>query len=90
MRGLRSLDPLLRGSGGDWQQAMPITHEQMSSAPNVPTWQGVRTTQYAYVKFQGGGTEVYNMAQDPGQTHNIAGANPSLTQKHGAIMPDPG
>ena len=81
----RSLDPLLRGSGGNWRQAMPITHEQMGSAPNVPTWQGVRTTRYAYIKFQGGGTEVYDMTQDPGQTRNIAGANPSLTQKLAAL-----
>jgi N-acetylglucosamine-6-sulfatase len=81
----RSLVPLLRGSGGGWRQAVPITHERMSSAPNVPTWQGVRTTQYAYWKFQGGGTELYDMSVDPEQRHNIAGANPSLTQKLAAL-----
>src|SRR5207245_127966 len=63
----RSLDPLLRGSGGSWRQAMPITHERMGSAPNVPTWQGVRTTRYAYWKYQGGAAQLYDMTQDPGQ-----------------------
>jgi N-acetylglucosamine-6-sulfatase len=81
----RSLDPLLRGSSGSWRQAMPITHEQMSSAPNVPTWQGVRTTQYAYWKYQGGAAQLYDMTKDAGQTHNIAGASPTLTQKLAAL-----
>ena len=81
----RSLAPLLRGSGGGWRQAVPITHERMGSAPGVPSWQGVRTTRYAYWKYQGGGTELYDMTQDPGQKHNIAGANPALTQKLAAL-----
>ena len=81
----RSLDPPLKGSGGGWRQALPITHERMSSAPGVPSWQGVRTTQYAYWKYQGGGTEVYDMAHDPGQRQNIAGTNPALTQKLAAL-----
>jgi N-acetylglucosamine-6-sulfatase len=79
----RSLAPLLRGSGdlARWRQAMGITHQRMGSAPGVPSWQGVRTTQYAYWKFQGGATELYDMVQDPGQRHNIAGADPTLLQK---------
>jgi arylsulfatase A-like enzyme len=77
----RSLAPLLKGAGGGWRQAVPITHERMGSAPTVPSWRGVRTIQYLYVEFQGGGAEVYDMVQDPGQRHNIAGANPALTQK---------
>ena len=79
----RSLAPLLRGSGGPtrWRQVMGITHERMGSAPGVPSWRGVRTTQYAYWQFQGGATELYDMVQDPGQRHNIAGADPTLLQK---------
>ena len=60
---------------------MPITHERMGSAPGVPSWRGVRTTQYAYWQLQGGATELYDMVQDPGQRHNIAGADPTLLQK---------
>src|SRR4051812_36039429 len=82
----RSLAPLLRGSTpAAWRQAMPITHERMSSAPNVPSWQGVRTTRYAYFAFQGGGTELYDMAQDPDQRRNIAGADPALTRSLAAL-----
>ena len=78
----RSLAPLLRGSGsGGWRQAVGITHERMGSAPGVPSWQGVRTTQYAYWKFQDGATELYDMVQDAGQRHNIAGADPTLLQE---------
>lgn len=77
----RSLAPLLRGAGGGWRKALPITHERMSSAPNVPSWEGVRTERYTYVRFEGRGTEVYDMAQDPGQKRNIAGTNPTLTKQ---------
>jgi arylsulfatase A-like enzyme len=76
----RSLAPLLRGGGGGWRHAFPITHERMSSAPNVPSWQGVRTDEYMYVRYQGGGTEVYDLANDPRETRNIAGADPALTR----------
>jgi len=83
----RSLAPLLRGSGGPvgWRQAMGITHERMGSAPGVPSWRGVRTTRYAYWKFQGGGAEVYDMGVDREQKRNIAVADPALTRKLAAL-----
>jgi N-acetylglucosamine-6-sulfatase len=82
----RSLAPLLRGSPPTtWRQATGITHERMGSAPGVPSWQGVRTTRYAYFRFQGGGAEVYDMSVDPGQRRNIAGVDPALTRKLAAL-----
>ncbi len=78
----RSLAPLLRGSTpATWRQAMPISHTAMSSAPDVPSWQGVRTTRYAYWKAKGGSAQLYDMQLDPNQRHNIVTGNPSLTQK---------
>lgn len=80
----RSFAPLLRASPpapGAWRQATPIAHTATNSAPGVSSWKGVRTTQYAYVKFEGGATEVYDMVADPGQRTNIAGNNPGLTAK---------
>ena len=78
----RSLTPLLRGSTpATWRQAMPISHTAMSSAPDVPSWQGVRTTRYAYWKAKGGSAQLYDMQLDPNQRHNIVTGNPSLTQK---------
>lgn len=64
-----------------WRQATPIAHTATDSAPGVPSWRGVRTTRYAYVKYEGGATEVYDMVVDPSQRTNIAAANPSLTSK---------
>jgi len=82
----RSLAPLLRGSApAGWRQATPITHERMGSAPGVPSWRGVRTTRYAYWKFQGGGAEVYDMGVDREQRRNIAVAAPALTRKLAAL-----
>ena len=82
----RSFAPLLGGSPpAVWRQAMRITHEHMGSAPLVPSWQGVRTTRYAYFKFQGGAAQLYDMAQDPGQKRNIAAANPALVRKLAAL-----
>jgi hypothetical protein len=34
-----------------------------------------------YWKYQRGATALYDMARDPGQTRNIAGANPVLVRK---------
>jgi N-acetylglucosamine-6-sulfatase len=81
----RSLAPLLGGGGGSWRHAVPITHRAMSSAPNVPSWDGVRTDQYMYVKYQGGGVEVYDLQADPGEKRNIAGSDPGLTQRLAAL-----
>jgi arylsulfatase A-like enzyme len=82
----RSLAPLLRGSPpAAWRQATPITHERMGSAPGVPSWRGVRTTRYAYWQPQGGAAELYDMAHDADQRHNIAGADPALTRKLAAL-----
>ena len=82
----RSLAPLLRGSApAGWRQATPITHERMASAPGVPSWRGVRTTRYAYWTFEGGGTELYDMARDVNQRRNIAGDNPALTRELAAL-----
>jgi arylsulfatase A-like enzyme len=82
----RSLAPLLRGSApAGWRQATPITHERMASAPGVPSWRGVRTTRYAYWTFEGGGTELYDMAGDVNQRRNIAGDNPALTRELAAL-----
>jgi N-acetylglucosamine-6-sulfatase len=81
----RSLAPLLGGGGGSWRHVVPITHRAMSSAPNVPSWDGVRTDQYMYVKYQGGGVEVYDLQADPGEKRNIAGSDPGLTQRLAAL-----
>jgi N-acetylglucosamine-6-sulfatase len=82
----RSLAPLLGGGGGAWRHAVPITHRAMSSAPNVPSWDGVRTDDgFMYVKYQGGGTEVYDLGADPSEKHNIAGSDPALTQRLAAL-----
>ncbi len=80
----RSFAPLLGASPPSpqgWRQATPIAHTATNSAPGVPSWRGVRTTRYAYVEFEGGPTEVYDVAADPGQRKNIAATDPALTGK---------
>jgi hypothetical protein len=51
----------------------------------VPSWKGVRTTRYAYFKFEGRPAELYDMPADPNQRTNIAEANPTLVAKLAAL-----
>lgn len=80
----RSLVPLLGETPpppARWRQAMPIAHTRTDSASGVPSWQGVRTARYTYVRFAGGPTELYDTAADPRQRDNLARGNPGLVRR---------
>ena len=73
-----SLTPLLTGTvPPGWQQAVLV--EQPASALTQPARSGhppnfaaVRTATSLYVSYAGGGQEYYNLANDPGELHNLA------------------
>ncbi len=35
--------------------------------------QGIRTAQYAYIRYNDGQSELYDLAMDPNEMHNVAG-----------------
>ena len=44
----------------------------------IPDYVGVRTTRYLYVEYVNGDRELYDVADDPDEMHNLAGADPAL------------
>jgi arylsulfatase A-like enzyme len=77
----RTLLPLLRGETGAWRTSFPLEHllgvHGQTHPP--PSYCGVRTTRYTYVRYQGGFQEVYDLRSDPWQLTNLAGERPDLT-----------
>lgn len=40
---------------------------------SVPEYQAVRTSRYLYVEYTGGDRQLYDLARDPNEMHNVAG-----------------
>ena len=83
----RSLLPLLRGTATFWRTSFPLEHllgvHGQTHPP--PSFCGVRTTRYTYVRYQDGFQEVYDLQSDPWEMTNVAGERPSLTSSLRAL-----
>lgn len=59
-----------------WRQAYLLQHRQNrqrhSTAPLIPSYQGLRTADCTYVRYENGEQELYNLKQDPQQVNNLA------------------
>jgi arylsulfatase A-like enzyme len=77
----RTLLPLLRGETGAWRTSFPLEHllgvHGQTHPP--PSYCGVRTTRYTYVRYQDGFQEVYDVRSDPWQLTNVAAERSDLT-----------
>jgi arylsulfatase A-like enzyme len=80
-----SLLPLLQGSPSSWQSDFLLEHLRTGSSPkDIPTYCGVRSTQYAYIRYQGGDEELYDLSADPWELTNVA-LSPSYTSVRDAL-----
>jgi arylsulfatase A-like enzyme len=77
----RSLLPLVQGTTTTWRTSFPLEHLLgiHGQANPPPSYCGVRTTRYTYVRYQDGFEEVYDLREDPWQLTNVAKEQPSLT-----------
>lgn len=81
----RSLVPLLNGRKPPrWRKNVlvefnrPLNKASAKQTP-VPAYQALRTEDYTYVRYETGETQLYDLAADPHQLHNIAAtADPAL------------
>jgi N-acetylglucosamine-6-sulfatase len=71
----RSLAPILRGSGGLTRNGVLLEHLTMSQAPS---YCGLRTPGWTYAIYRGGFQELYDLARDPYQLHNVARRRPAV------------
>ena len=66
-----SMLPLLRDPGAPWRRDFLLEH--MEGANPVPTFCGVRTQGWKYVRYATGEQELYNLTADPYELQNLAG-----------------
>jgi len=81
-----SLLPLITGSGG-WSREGFLVEHLGPRGPNqtgtgVPTYCAVHTAQFAYVVYESGVNELYDLRRDPGQLDNLAAQAPPRLEQH--------
>ncbi|GII46329.1 sulfatase [Planotetraspora silvatica] len=76
----RSLVPLLQGRKVPWRDAALVEFVHAAYSPLCPpTYNALRTAQYAYVEYETGERQLYDLYADPNEMHNIAAtADPQL------------
>ena len=69
----------------DWRNAILVEHRGPNLAPSDPdfqpsgsgnptTYEAMRTNRFLYVEYSDGEREIYNLADDPFELHNLAGS----------------
>jgi arylsulfatase A-like enzyme len=75
-----SLVPVLEGRSSRTSEGVLI---RFAGFPRIPAWWQVRTDRYAYIEYETGETELYDVVEDPDQMQNRAGT-PGTSE----IVPD--
>jgi arylsulfatase A-like enzyme len=66
----RSLVPLLGDEAGPWRTDFLLEHMQHSTG-GVPTYCGVHSERYVFVRYRTGEEELYDLERDPAQLVNL-------------------
>ncbi|HEY1374968.1 MAG TPA: sulfatase [Candidatus Binatia bacterium] len=67
----RSLKPLLAGAPMPWRHDFFVQYRTKSHR-NLPSFNGLRSTEYLYVEYATGEKELYDVRSDPHEMHNLA------------------
>jgi N-acetylglucosamine-6-sulfatase len=71
----RSLVPLLRGKASSWRTAALVEQRGLGKI-GIPAYGMLRTEGEAYVEYENGERELYDLDKDPHQLENLAGQRP--------------
>ncbi len=72
-----TISTLLKGNTEGWEERIVITDTQREDIPVKGKQSAVMTDRWHLIR----GEELYDMDHDPGQSTNIAGANPEIVEK---------
>lgn len=72
-----SLRPLLEGRTAGWPDRMLFTHRAPAQNPSAPYPGAVRTQRFNLIN----GKELYEIASDPGEQHDISAQHPDVVRK---------
>jgi N-acetylglucosamine-6-sulfatase len=72
----RSIVPLLRGADPPWRNGLVVEYlgGDLLRQGGPPPYRALRTRRYLYVAYLNGWRELYDLARDPWQLDNVAGA----------------
>ncbi len=76
----RSLVPLLRGESAAIRDEVLLEHLDVGSIHRVPTYCGLRTRRYVFVRYATGERELYDLVRDPYELQNLAASRPALAR----------
>jgi N-acetylglucosamine-6-sulfatase len=76
----RSIRPLL-GGAGRWPHDRAVLAEISGGTKH---WRAIRTPQYLYARYEGGGRELYDLRRDPDELHNLW-SEPAASSVEGAL-----
>jgi hypothetical protein len=69
-----SFAPILRDPSHPWARTLLLENVTRRAVPGrVPSYCGVRTDRFMFVRYAEGVEELYNERHDPFELHNIAG-----------------
>ncbi|MEP7365937.1 MAG: sulfatase [Acidobacteriota bacterium] len=70
----RSFKEPMRGNRRTWRTSFVIEYFAEPNYPRTPTWNGLRTTRYKYIRYPElpGADEMYDLVKDPYEKKNIA------------------
>lgn len=71
----RSLVPVLEGRSVRAPDGVLI---QFAGFEGIPAWSQLRTSRYAYVEYETGERELYDLIEDPDEMRNVAGTSAGL------------
>lgn len=77
----KSLRGIVDGTGGRGHRTVPLEHRDYPSQHSVPSYCGVRTSRFTYVRYGSGFEELYNLKRDPYQMSNAANRNQRVLRR---------
>jgi arylsulfatase A-like enzyme len=79
----RSVIPLLQNRSREWRTSFLYEYEWERDYPYTPSITGLRSEEYSFMQYYGiwDKDELYDMRNDPQQTHNLLGRNRIVLQR---------
>ena len=82
----RTTRPLTRVDGrtltGIWRQKLPVAERRLAWRSNSPDKAfAVRNGHWKALRLENLGVELFNLNEDPGERHNLAGAQPAILKR---------
>jgi arylsulfatase A-like enzyme len=76
-----SLMPLLRGEAHAVRRDLLLEHADYPAKYHVPSYCGLRTSGWVYVRYATGEQELYDLAKDPYELTNVAGRSTEVRDR---------